>query len=61
MSTAGLAQVRPDGTCEPSILTAGSDLDQVARLLPADSECYTAADVISYVLNGKPASAVSEA
>lgn len=61
MATAGLAQVRPDGTLEPPILTAGSDLDQVARLLPPHSDCYTAADVISYVLGAKPASAASEA
>jgi len=57
MSAAGLAQVRPDGTCEPSILTAGSDLEQVALLLPAHAESYTAADVISYVL-GNPSASV---
>ncbi|MFT3829458.1 MAG: nitronate monooxygenase [Opitutaceae bacterium] len=50
IATAGLAQIRADGTAEPPILTAGNDISQLARFLPEDAESYTAADVIRYVL-----------
>ncbi len=50
IATAGLAQIRADGTAEPPILTAGNDVSQLARFLPGDAETYTAADVIRYVL-----------
>lgn len=50
IATAGLAQIRADGTAEPPILTAGNDVSQLARFLPGDAETYTAADVIRHVL-----------
>lgn len=50
LATAGLAQMRTDGTAEPPILTAGNDVSHLARFLPADSDTYTAADVVRYVL-----------
>lgn len=50
IATAGLAQIRADGTAEPPILTAGNDLAQLARFLPGDRESYTAADVVRHVL-----------
>ncbi len=49
MATAGLAQVRGNGTEDP-IVTAGDDVVQLARYLPADRDAYTAADVIHWVL-----------
>ena len=50
IATAGLAQTRADGTVEPPILTAGNDVAQLARFLPAGSDSYTAADVIRFTL-----------
>ena len=50
IATAGLAQIRADGTAEPPILTAGNDIAQLGRFLPSDAESYTAADVIRHVL-----------
>ncbi len=50
IATAGLAQIRADGTAEPPILTAGNDIAQLGRFLPGDAETYTAADVIRHVL-----------
>jgi nitronate monooxygenase len=50
IATAGLAQVRADGTAEPPILTAGNDVSQLARFLPGEADSYTAADVIRHVL-----------
>ncbi len=50
LATAGLGQSRSDGTVEPPILTAGNDVSQLARFIPAGSESYTAADVIRFLL-----------
>ncbi len=55
LATAGLPQVRANGSAEPPILTAGNDVSLLARFLPGDAESYTAADVVRYVLGASPA------
>lgn len=47
-AAAGLPQVRADGL-EPPIVTAGNDVADVARLIPAGAEHYSAADVVTYL------------
>lgn len=56
LATAGLGQVRKDGTVEPPILTAGNDVSNIARFLKDGADSYTAADVIRHVLGGTAAS-----
>lgn len=53
MATAGLAQVRSDGTTEPPIMTAGNEVSNVARFLKPDADSYTALDVINALLAGE--------
>jgi len=53
MATAGLGQLRPDGTEDP-IVTAGDEVIHLARYLPAAGDSYGAADVIQWLL-GPPA------
>jgi NAD(P)H-dependent flavin oxidoreductase YrpB (nitropropane dioxygenase family) len=48
MATAGVAQVRPDGTVEPPIVTSGDDLKTISRFLAGRSR-YSASDVIDYL------------
>ena len=50
MTNTGLGQVRPDGTRELPLLTAGNDIAQLARFLKPGADSYTAADVIGYLL-----------
>jgi nitronate monooxygenase len=52
MSNIGLGQVRPDGRQELPLLTAGDDVADVARFAPADTNSYSAADVIAYLMPG---------
>ncbi len=47
-ATVGAGQVRPAGV-EPPLITAGNDVSDVARLVPAGAETYTAADVVHYL------------
>ena len=51
LGTIGLGQQRRDFS-EPFIVTAGDDLKDLARILPAESNYYTVADVLSYLLDG---------
>ena len=53
LSTIGLGQWRRDHI-EAAIVTSGDDLKSLGRILPAGSNCYTAADVVTYLL-GEPA------
>jgi nitronate monooxygenase len=53
MATVGLGQQRSDGAEDP-ILTAGDDVANLARFLPAGRDSYGAADVIRWLL-GEPA------
>jgi len=48
--TIGLNQVRSDQYTEPAIVTAGDDVQTVARFLKNGKQSYTAADVIRYLL-----------
>lgn len=56
-ATVGLAQIR-EGLPEPAIVTAGNELTDLARLVPAGQESYHAADVITYLRAGLAAPAV---
>ena len=49
-STIGQAQVRPDSLDELPLMTAGNDVEYVARLLQPGRESYTAAEVIRFLL-----------
>ena len=49
MATVGLGQERATGTEDP-IITAGDDVANLARFLPADRDSYGAADVIRWLL-----------
>lgn len=49
-ATVGLFQVRPDGTTELPLVTAGDDLVNVARFVPPGRDSFTAADVLRQLL-----------
>jgi len=55
MATIGLGQQRDNGV-ELPLVTAGDDVVNLARFLPAESDAYSAADVIRSLL-GEPATA----
>jgi hypothetical protein len=46
----GLGQVRGDGHIELPLLTAGDDLDGIARFVTAGAVSYQASDVLRYLL-----------
>jgi hypothetical protein len=46
----GLAQTRPDGYVEPPLLTLGSDLDGVRRLVAEHSGGWSATQVVEWLL-----------
>jgi len=52
LATIGLGQIRPDGSQELPLLTAGVDVETVARFLPGRASSYGAIDVIDHVLRG---------
>lgn len=54
MTNIGFGQVRPNDVRELPLLTAGNDIAQLARFLKPDTDSYTAADVIAYLLNPGP-------
>ena len=45
----GLGQALADGTTEPAVVTAGSDIAEVARFVRPGAETYRAADVVRFV------------
>jgi NAD(P)H-dependent flavin oxidoreductase YrpB (nitropropane dioxygenase family) len=51
MTNTGLGQLRPNGSRELPLLTAGNDVAQLARFLKPGADSYTAADVVAYLLN----------
>jgi nitronate monooxygenase len=55
MANIGFGQIRSDGPEDP-LLTAGDDVANLARFLPAGSDSYHAADVIRWLL-GNPVTA----
>lgn len=50
LSTIGLGQIQPGSYREPALLTAGDDVKELARFLPAGQQTYSAADVIRHLL-----------
>lgn len=50
LANVGLGQTRSDGYVEPPLVTAGDDVVNVARFLPAGATSYGAADVIASIL-----------
>lgn len=50
LAAVGLGQVRPTGT-EPSLVTGGDDVIRVVRALAGTTGTWTAADVVSYLLD----------
>jgi nitronate monooxygenase len=50
MSNIGLGQIRRDGSSEPSLVTSGDDVAEVARFLPEGATTYRAKDVIDFLL-----------
>jgi hypothetical protein len=54
LASAGMPQHRRDGYVEPPLVTAGSDFATVAQLLrnlPAGRQTYSAADVVTHILD----------
>lgn len=52
MSNIGLGQIKRDGSLEPSLVTSGDDVAEVARFLPEGASTYPAKDVVEYLLAG---------
>ncbi len=50
MANVGHAQVQKGDELERPLVTSGDDLSSIARLLGADANSYTAADVVGYLL-----------
>lgn len=50
MVNVGLGQIQVDGVEELPLLTAGDDVNNVARFAPADSNSYSAVDVLDRIL-----------
>ena len=46
VASVGYAQIRPDGSAEPALVTAGNDVSAVASFLAPGAEAYGALDVI---------------
>jgi nitronate monooxygenase len=59
LSNIGHAQIRPDGSLEPPLVTLGDDVNIVARFLAPGRNSYSAAEVVDAIL-GQP-NAVPEA
>jgi hypothetical protein len=54
MANIGHQQVRCGHHVEPALVTAGDDLTEVARFLPAGSTSYGVADVLNALLPNIP-------
>ncbi len=60
LATVGLEQTRRGGVVEPQLVTCGSDVTKLGRLLgDPDGEGYSAVDVIDYLLSGVRAPSAS--
>lgn len=51
MADIGMAQIQAGGRKELHLLTAGDDLNKIARLMKPGAETYSAKDVIAYLLS----------
>ncbi len=56
LANIGQEQVRPDGSVENGLITAGDDLTSVARFLPPGATTYSASDVLKALLPASEAS-----
>ncbi len=54
-ATVGLGQINSQGQREPALVTAGDDATQLERFLKPGQHSYTAADVLSFLLQDPPA------
>lgn len=52
LANIGLAQIRKGSDVEPCLVTAGDDLSEVTRFLPATGSRYTAAHVVGVLMRG---------
>lgn len=52
LANVGHAQLRKDGSVEPPLITAGDDMNTIARFLAPGSTSYSAADVLQSLLRG---------
>ena len=52
LANIGVGQVRADGSEELPLLTAGTDVETVARFVSPGGKTYSATDVIQRVLHG---------
>jgi len=52
LSNIGLGQIKRDGSVEPTLVTSGDDVAEVARFLPDGASSYRAKDVIDHLLGG---------
>jgi nitronate monooxygenase len=52
MANVGLGQIQREGAREPTLITSGNDVADVARFLPSGADSYRAADVIRHLLPG---------
>lgn len=61
MANIGLSQVHRNGEREKALITSGNDVEDVARFIKDGALCYTASDVIEYLLRdvNAPRSAAS--
>ncbi len=50
LANVGLGQIQRQGAREPTLVTSGDDVADVARFLPPDADSYGAVDVIRYLL-----------
>jgi NAD(P)H-dependent flavin oxidoreductase YrpB (nitropropane dioxygenase family) len=50
MADIGMPQVQSNGVAEVPLLTAGDDLNNLARILPKGKTSYSALDVIQYLV-----------
>ncbi|MNY65580.1 hypothetical protein D3C86_2028690 [compost metagenome] len=51
MADIGMGQVQAGGAEEMPLLTAGDDLNNIARMIKPGQTSYSAKDVISYLLS----------
>lgn len=57
-ATVGLGQTRKNGYSEVPLVTLGTDIDGIAKLRAAYPDGWTAADVVAWLMNTKPAATV---
>jgi len=61
LANIGLAQIRPDGSVEPPLVTLGDDVNTVGRFLAPGRTSYSAADVVGAILHERSEHAVTTA